>query len=243
MVDWSAGGTRFSMKGYANLCDVKSCMLCKLCLPDWLPAIAVHKKNFQVKKGQRVFREDAPVTGIYFIFKGTIKIHKKWDAEKELIMRFARSGDIIGHLGLGDDSLYPVTATALEPSVVCYLTMEFFENTLHVNSHLTYKLMRFFANELQESHRRMRDLAHMSVKARIAQAFISLKNQFGVRENGFIDLEITRQDIASFAGVSYETLFKVINELTNNQVIELMGKNILIREETALQKIINQDNL
>ena len=38
-------------------CDLKSCLLCRLCLKDWLPAIAVHKKNIFIKKGQPIFRE------------------------------------------------------------------------------------------------------------------------------------------------------------------------------------------
>ncbi|HEY0667594.1 MAG TPA: Crp/Fnr family transcriptional regulator [Sphingobacteriaceae bacterium] len=224
-------------------CDVKSCFLCKLCLDDWLPAVELHKKSFEVKKGQQVFKENDPVTGIYFVYAGAIKVHKKWDNEKELIIRFAKQGDIIGLLGLGIDPLYPVSATAVEPSVVCYLEMGFFETTLHVNSYLTYKLMRLFANELQDSQKRMRDLAHMSVKARIAQAFISLKNQFGINGEGVINIEITRQDIASFAGASYETLFKVINELTSKGIIELTGKKIRIRDEMVLLNIINEDNL
>lgn len=231
------------MKESNNLCDVNSCLLCSLCLPDWLPAIVAHKKNFEVKKGQQLFKEGDPVSGIFFVFKGTVKVHKRWDSEKELIMRFAKQGDIIGHLGLGNEPLYPVSATAMENTVVCYLNMDFFESTLKVNTHLTYKLMRFFANELQESQRRMRDLAHMPVKARIAQSLISLKNQFGLKENGLVDLEITRQDIASFAGASYETLFKVATELTNLNIIELSGKTIRIHKEELLSQIIKGDNL
>jgi CRP-like cAMP-binding protein len=231
------------MKESGNLCDLKSCFLCRLCLKDWLPAIAVHKKNYQVKKGHQVFREGEPVTGIYFVYSGTIKVHKKWDNEKELIIRFAKQGDIIGHLGLGENQLYPVSATALETSVVCYLSMDFFESTLKVNTDLTYKLMQFFAKELQDSHKSMRDLAHMSVKARIAQSFVSLKNQFGIDANGFIAIEITRQDISSFAATSYETLFKVINELTGRGIIEFDGKKIAVLKEQLLLDIIQQDNI
>lgn len=231
------------MKECKNLCDTQSCYLCKLCLPDWLPAIEVHRKNFEIKKGHHLFREDEPVKGIYFVYSGTIKVHKKWDAEKELITRFARKGDIIGHLGLGNESTYPVSATALEQSVVCYLDMDFFETTLNVNSNLTYQLMRFFANELQESQRTMRDLAHMSVKARIAKSFIALKKQFGTRDDGLLNLEISRQDIASYSGSSYETLFKVATEFTKNEIIELTGKNIAIKDEERLLRIIEQDNM
>lgn len=99
-------------------------------MQDWLPAIDIHRKNFEVKKGQTIFSEGDPVTGIYFIYNGTVKVHKKWDKEKELIIRFAKQGDILGHLGLGNDSFYPVSTTALEPVTVCYLDLAFFVNDL-----------------------------------------------------------------------------------------------------------------
>ena len=231
------------MKNNKYKCDLNSCMLCQLCLKDWLPAIEANKKNFLIKKGQRIFREGDPVEGVYFIYSGTVKVHKRWDKEKELIIRFARKGDILGHMGLGNEPIYPVTTTALEHTIVCYISMEFFESTLHVNNTLTYKLMRFFANGLQESEKRVRNLVHMPVKGRIAQSFITLKNQFGTNSNGFIDIELTRQDLSSFAGASYETLFKVINELTEEKLIEVSGKNIRISNEDALRNLTLVTNL
>src|SRR5690606_2167402 len=111
------------------------------------------------------------------------------------------------------------------------------------NSNLTYQLMRFFANELQESQRTRRDLAHTSAKARIAKSFIALENQFGTGDDGLLNLEISRQDIASYSGSSYETLFKVATELTKNGIIELTGKHIAIKDEESLLHIIEQDNM
>jgi CRP-like cAMP-binding protein len=230
------------MKECGNICDLKSCFLCQLCLREWLPAIAVQKRNYEVKKGEQVFKEGDTVKGIYFVYKGSFKVHKRWDKEKELIIRFAGSGDIIGHMGLGKNPLYPVSATALEPAIVCYLEMDFFESTLKVNTDLTYQLMRFFANELQDSQRSMRNLAHMSVKARIAQAFVSLKQQFGLDENGYIAIEMSRQDISSFAGTTYETLFKVLNDFARQNIVMLTGRKIHIMDESKLQQIIANDN-
>lgn len=224
-------------------CDLKSCLLCHLCLKDWLPAIAAHKKNVLVKKGQHIFNEGDPVTGIFFIYSGNVKVHKRWDEEKELIIRFARAGEILGHTGLGNSGVYPVTATALEPTIVCYIGMDFFESTLKVNNNLTYTLMHFFANELQGSEKRMRNLVHMPVKGRIAQSFISLKDQFGINKDGFIDIELTRQDLSSFAGASYETLFKVINEFTEEKLVEFSGKSIRILNESMLKKLTNETRL
>ncbi|HEY0896340.1 MAG TPA: Crp/Fnr family transcriptional regulator [Sphingobacteriaceae bacterium] len=226
------------MKKVADRCNLKDCFLCRLCVPEWIPAVAVGKENYLLKKGEQLFREGDRVEGIFFVYEGAMKVHKRWEDQKELILRFARKGDIVGHLGLGSKPVYPLSATALEPSVVCFLPMPFFESTLKVNTDLTYQLMRFFANELQDSQKRMGDLAHMPVRSRIAQSILSLRTQFGVNSSGFIDLEITRQDLASFAGTTYETFFKVSNELTREKMIVLSGKNVGILHEQALLQLI-----
>lgn len=221
---------------------MKRCFLCSLCLEDWLPAVAVHKKNYEIKKGQQVFSEGDPVTGIYFVYSGKVKVHQRWDAEKEVIIRFAKQGDILGHLGLGDVPYYPVSTTALEPTVVCYIEMPFFRSTLSVNPGLVHGLLRFFANELQESERRMRNLVHMSVKARIAQSFLTLKRQFGLDKEGFIAMELSRQDLASFSGASYETLFKVVTEFSKQKIVQFAGKRMKVVQEKKLQDLVQNDN-
>jgi CRP-like cAMP-binding protein len=230
------------MKECNHVCDLKSCYLCKGVIVDWLPAVSQKKKNFQLKKGDRLFTETEPVGGIFFVFSGTIKVHKKWDNEKELIIRFAKPGDVIGHLGLGKNPTYPVSATALEQSTVCFIDLEFFRSSLKVNPGLTYQMMDFFASELQESHERMRNLAHMSVKARIATALLSLQSQFGVDTHGAIDLDISRQDIASYSGTTYETLFKVFTEFTKAGKLSANGKRINVLDRSFLQLVVTDDN-
>lgn len=218
-----------------HICDLNTCFLCRNCLKDWLPAIAANRENFVIKKGQQLFKEGDTVTGIYFVYKGIVKVHKRWDQEKDLILRFAKQGDILGHLGLADTASYPISATAIEPAIVCYVKMDFFESSLNVNNQFTYKLMRFFANELHESEKRMRNLAHMPVKERIAQALLSLKDQFGLNEEGYLNIELTKQDLSSYASVAYETLFKVTQEFLQNNLIAINGKSFKLINEQALQ--------
>lgn len=229
------------MKVSSTKCDLKSCFLCQNSLKNWHQVIGLNKLNMTFKKGEQIFKEGDEVKGIYFVYSGKVKVHKQWDAEKDFIVRFAKDSDILGHMGLGESNIYPVSATALEVVTVCYLTMDFFESTLEVNTKFTYNLMRFFANQLQEKDKKMRDLVHMSVKARIAQSLISLKNQFGENEDGFIAIELSRQDLSAFAGVSYETLFKVIVELTDLEVILTQEKRFKIKKEDELTLIIIND--
>jgi CRP-like cAMP-binding protein len=222
------------MKNGKGICDGKSCYLCRHCLPEWLPAIAGNKTTIHYKKGETIFNEGDEVTGVYFVYGGTVKVHKQW-GEKELIIRFAATGDIFGHRGFGSNMHYPISATALEPTVVCFVSFDFFKTTLRVNYEFSFSLLMFFADELQESERKMRNLAHMQVKGRIAYALRLLQHKFGVTNTGAINLVLSRQDLASYTGTTYESLFRIMNEMIEEKVITVTGKDIIIQNMDQLQ--------
>jgi CRP/FNR family transcriptional regulator len=222
------------MKENKQGCDLKSCYLCRHCLEEWIPAVAANRKTYQVKRGETVFKEGEEMKGMFFVYEGAVKVHKKWDADKELIVRFAKKGDIVGHRGLGSDSYYPITATALEASLICYVDLPFFESSLKVNYELIHELMMFFAKELKTSERNMRNLAHMPVKGRVVTALILLKEKFGTDENGAINLTLSRQDLASFTGTTYETVFRILSELVSLQIIQYTEKRITVTDINRL---------
>lgn len=229
------------MKQNKKSCDLHSCVLCRQCVKDWLPAIDANRKSFHFKKGELLFKEGEAMTGMFFVNHGLVKVHKKWNNDKELILRIARSGDIVGHRGLGTDTIYPVSGTALAPTDVCYIDLDFFDSTLKVNPGYLYHLMMFFAAELKESEKRMRNLAHMPVKGRIANALLYLQQKFGVTSEGSIDIILSRQDLASYTATTYETLFRVMNELAEENSLKMIGKNIFILNEEALINYTRQE--
>ena len=220
-------------------CNLRDCFLCRHCIPEWRGSIALEKKTFLFKKGKQIFKEGEKVTGIHCLLSGSVKIHKQWTDPKELIIRFAKAGDIIGHRGLGTGDTYPISATALEETKSCFIPVEFLEASLKVNASLTYQLMQFYALELQKAEKRMRDLALMEVKGRIATALLDICDFFGMDQKGQIALDISRQDMASFAGTTYETLFKFFQELTKANIISTSGKSIRLIDPDKLRQFIS----
>ena len=223
------------MKKDKNSCDLQTCMLCRLCLNEWKPAIDAQRQFYSVKKGGLLFREGEPVAGIFFLYSGSVKVHKHWAEEKELIVRFAKKGEIVGHRGVGNTQLYPVSATALETAEVCFIPLAFFQTTLKVNHDFLYAMMLFYASELQESEQRMRNLVNMPVKGRIANALLYLHEKFGKDSEGNINIILSRQDLASYTGTTYETAFRVMSELIQEEVIAVSGKIIAVTDTAKLQ--------
>lgn len=215
-------------------CDLATCSMCKSSKPEWHKAIDINRKLIHYNKGESIFHEGDPVNGMYFIFSGLVKVHKKWSDNKELILRFAKDGAIVGHRGLGGDTLYPVSATALSASDICFVDLDFFIATLKVNPDYLFDLMMFFAAELKESEKRMRNIAHMNTKGRIGQSLITLQDKFGTDADGFINIEISRQDLASYTGTTYETLFKIMNELAEENAIHIDSKRTKLLDRSKL---------
>ena len=222
------------MKKDKTTCNLTNCLLCSNTMEEWKPAIEANRKSLLFNKHQVIFEEGSPVEGMYFVTSGIVKVHKKWGQDKELIIRFAGPGDIFGHRGLGGESEYPVSATALTESNVCLINLPFFYSSLKIHPNFQQSLLMFFASELRESEKNMRDLAHMSVQGRVANALLKLEKKFGKDEEGFLRFTPSRQDIASFAGTTYETLFRTLTVFANDHLIQTRGKSIGILNYTVL---------
>ena len=223
------------MKKEKNGCALSGCMFCNNTVKEWKPVIEANRKLINYHKNDLIFREGHAVEGMYFVTHGVVKVHKQWTPDKELILRFASQGDIFGHRGMGDESIFPVSATALEDTEVCFIPLEFFYSSLKVNPEFQYSMLMFFAAELKESERRMRDLAHMSVQGRVASALLRLENKFGLDEEGYIYFTPYRQDIAAYAGTTYETLFRTLTVFAHDRLIKTNGKKIGILNHATLQ--------
>ena len=219
-------------------CNLTSCFLCSHCSEEWRELTGLRKTTLFFKKGKTIFNEGEKVTGIYFIYSGGVKVHKKWQDKKELIIRFEKKGGVIGHRGYGSAKLYPVSATAMDDSLICFIENDFFEKTLSSNPALTYKFMQLYSDELQKAELRMHNLALMEVKGRIANTIIELESVFGVDKNKWIAVPISRQEIAAHAGTAYETVFRFLKILVREKIISASGKKIKINNSSRLKRFV-----
>lgn len=216
-----------------------SCLLCRTCSSEWKELIDIKRVKKYFRRGQQLIREGESFDGLYFIQRGALKVHKIWTPEKDLIIRWATEGDLIGHRGYGSPELYPVSATCLEDTEACFIDKEFLHTSLKANAVFCYELLNLFSNELKIAEERMKQLGLMDVKARIAVCLLEMERKFGTDKDGFIRLAISRQDIASYSGTIYETVFKFFTELQKSAIIETEQKKIAIRNPAQLLPYIS----
>jgi len=183
------------------------------------------KRSFVCKKAQQFIIEGAPIQGLYFIYKGKVKTVKTGIYGREQIVRLTKEGDTVGFRGFGTSKRYLIGAYALEDTVLCNFSNEDMLEILHNIPEFTFDLMLFYAEELNKSENNIRKIAQMSVRERVIDTLLYIHRKFG-QLNGIIELDLTRKEIADFAGTTDEQVIRVISSLKKEALINTIGKKI-----------------
>ena len=204
-------------------------------------ALALQKTEIQCKKGQQFIMEGAPVNGLFFILKGKVKVFRTGINGREQIVRFANTGEIIGHRGFGTAEYYSIGAIALEDATLCYFSKDVLQEVLKRDPSFTYDLMLFYANELNKSEAKVKSLSQMTVRERVIDTLLYVNRKFG-HKNGFLDLALSRREYADYAGTTEEQVIRVFSMLKKEGFIKAHGKKIGIEQVDLLRKEINEHN-
>ncbi len=237
MVPKSERSTGFS----CDFCVNKNCII-KRNLPILSNTLFVKNKNtLKCKKGQQFIMEGAPVNGLFFILKGTVKVFRTGINGREQIVRFAKEGEIIGHRGFGTEEYYSIGAIALRDSVLCYFSKETLQDTLLKNPKFAYDMMLFYANELNKSENKVKSISQMTVRERIIDTLLYIHRKFGDL-HGFLNLPLSRREYSDYAGTTEEQVIRVFSALKKDNLITAKGKKIAISDINLLKNEISEHN-
>lgn len=222
-------------------CINQDCLIKKHVLNPKIQALIESKHTFTCKKSQQFILEGAPMHGLYFIYKGKAKVTKTGIFGREQIVRFTKPGEIIGHRGFGLEHKYPIGATAMEDTTLCNFSNQQLIEVLKQAPEITFDLMLFYANELNTSETKVRKFAQMTVREKIIDAFLYINRKFGNTDD-FLNISLSRKDIADFAGTTEEQVIRCISALKKDKLIKTEGKKIGIVDLELLKKEIAEHN-
>lgn len=222
-------------------CTNYNCLIKKNTHLPELKDFLSQKHRFKVPKGQSFIMEGAPVHGLFFVHKGAVKLLKTGIHGKEQIVRLANEGEIIGHRGFGVGEYYQIGAIALEDSILCSFTKKLLRDTLHTIPALTYDFMTFYSEELNRSETKVRKFAQMTVRERVIDTILYINRKFKAKK-GWLNLELSRRELADFAGTTEEQAIRLLSALKKDGLIKVEGRKIGILNLKKLKAEISEHN-
>ncbi|MCP5464059.1 MAG: Crp/Fnr family transcriptional regulator [Deltaproteobacteria bacterium] len=199
-------------------------------------------KNHKVfKKGEVIFHEGNRPTGVYCLQEGKVKIFKNGIDGRKQIVRLAKPGDLIGYRSFLGEDLYTASAAAIEESKACFIERDSFFSVLKANTEFSWQLIQNLTRELRDAENLVRDMAQKSVRERLAEILLILKEKYGTNEAepGLLNAKLSREELANFVGTATETLIRLLSDFKAQGLITTKGKNITILDAEELIKTAN----
>ncbi len=218
-------------------CTNLHCFIRENLSPKWVDFVDSSKQQVWYKKGEYIIRQGLPVEGIFFIQLGKVKVVVNSGQDREQIVRLAADGHILGHRGLGND-VYPISAIALDDSLVCFIKNDVLNKLFQENPKLVIALMQFYSHELRKMEIRVMAIAQMIMRERIADALLLFCESFGLNNDKELNVSFSREDIASMAATASEQTIRQLTEFEKEGLIAKRGRKIALLNLDGLNKII-----
>ena len=195
-----------------------------------------------------ILEKDDSTRALFLIAEGEVKVYVTGTDGKETILSLLSRGDSFGEMSLIDGEPRSASVKAVQPTKVLIIRQEHFLELLKTTPELATGLLVQMSRRLRNANRQIGSLATMSVFGRVAGTILSLIEDRGVRihgRNGEMVTGIrnrpTQQQFAEMSGTTRETVSRVFSALSSSGTISLMGKDLVITEESKLHEANSKD--
>lgn len=197
----------------------------------------------ELSEGDVLFREGEAPRGLYYIDSGCVKMvvqrqmARGRTATPEYVTKLVSPGEYFGYKALVRGGAHKATAAAVSKATVWIYPRELVSVALrNTNPLVNYLLQQAVADlESFESTSQLHYLA--SVQERIAYQLARLSEKFGVMTaRGLsLNLRLTRNEFAQLASTINESLSRHLTEFKNEGLIDVNGKEIIVRDLDGLK--------
>lgn len=200
-----------------------------------LQKLVADRKIRTIKKKQIIFYEGDSPSGLYLLLSGKVKTFKISNDDRELLTALYGPDEYLGVNAVLANDVYHETAEAVEDSSICMLPKEMVDQLVNHYPEVGKAFIKIIANNLREKEDQLLQLAYHSVRKRMSQVLLRLAGP--EPENAV--LRISRDDLASMAGMATETVSRTLSDFKTEGLIEKKGSQIIILNA---KKLINMKN-
>ncbi len=195
------------------------------------------KTSKTIKKGELIFEEGETVNGVFCVKEGVCKMTKLSPNGKDQIIKLAQKGELLGQRSLISDEPANLSAIALEDMQVCFIPKSEIMGFFDKNNQFSMNVMKTICGDLKDSDTHMVSLGQKTVKQRLAETLLYLEDTFGNQEDGSLQIQLSREELAGMIGTATESCIRLLSEFNKLELIDLKGKKITITDRNKLKRL------
>jgi CRP/FNR family transcriptional regulator len=218
------------------------CIFPELCMWTGIPAHDLELLDRQpythlvVRQGETLYRAGDRFSVIYAIRSGFFQNTVDLKEGRHQIVGFRMPGDVMGLEGISA-STYMSNAIALEDAEVCAFPLTRIEELSRDMRDLAHRLHQVMSREIARDQRVMTLLGSEDAEVRVAAFLADLSHRFAARGHTALefDLPMSREQIASYLGLTIETVSRRLTKLQADGLIAVKQRRIRILDLARLE--------
>ncbi|UMB59846.1 response regulator [Lutibacter sp. A80] len=187
------------------------------------------------KKGELIYKESEKSNNIYLVYKGKVKGVKIDEFGKELIITINKEDEFFGFSAIFDDAHNYESAIAMEKLEIMSVPKATIQNILKNNYSLSLEVFQLINENLTEVKDQLLQMAYGSMRRKTAKTILKFAHKMKHKPSN--NINISRRDLASVAGIATESLIRTLTDLKKEGIIEIEGRNIRIVDLERLTAI------
>jgi CRP/FNR family transcriptional regulator, cyclic AMP receptor protein len=188
------------------------------------------------KPGATLLHEGQVGDKVLVILSGRAKVSYTTESGREVVLRFAGPGEVIGELAVIDGQPRSGTIAAVEPVETLTLSAERFMAFVDESPPARLALLRTLAARCRDSDQKRIQFGAADSVGRISARLLELAERFGEPAEGgiAITLPLTQEELGSWCGCSREAVAKGLQTLRGLGMIETSRRRILVLDAAGL---------
>ncbi|MGD8833762.1 MAG: Crp/Fnr family transcriptional regulator [Desulfobacteraceae bacterium] len=187
------------------------------------------------KRGQAIFWEGDPGIGFYVVVEGKIKVYKTSSEGKEQILHIYGPGHPFGEVPVFSGSRFPANAMAIEKSRMLFFPRQDFVDLISKHPSLALNMLAVLSVRLRQFTVQVENLSLKEVPARLASYLLYLAQEQDSPD--IVTLPISKGQLASLLGTIPETLSRIFNKMTQQDLIAVRGSKISLIDPDGIDDL------
>ncbi|WP_294566179.1 Crp/Fnr family transcriptional regulator [uncultured Arthrobacter sp.] len=188
--------------------------------------------------GELVFSQSEPVTALFILKEGRIRIFRVAEDGKTLTIAILEAGAVFGEMLLVGQRMYGNYAEAIENSVVCQLSAAQVEEHFLSNPKIAVKISRLLGEQVARLEERLTDMALRPLSARTASTLLKLDEAAPVsRFTHTRSVKLTHEQLAGLLGATREATSKTMSDFAARGLIRQGRGRITIDDTDGLRRV------
>lgn len=187
-------------------------------------------------KGELLFTEGDPCTGLFIIESGKVRIFKSSPNGREQILAVEGPGSSVAELPLFDGGTYPASTAAVGEARIYFVSKPDFHSLCLVHPQVPLKVLKVVGARLRRLVGIIEELSFTTVRSRLISVLVRLAKTGKKTAEGIeIQLPPSNQELAAEIGTVRELVSRNLSRLQAEDLIRMESKTVTIPDLARLQ--------